>query len=160
MAQPPTQTPGPAPAPEQPHPDIREVVKRVTDLFHRIGTEKMPTTVIPAGNKNTSRAASLYFISGMLVQLANARFKACTAEAHEAGILGSDDDYIEGRTVNTWTCPDFSITAKKSAPRNLLDKDLLLENLTEMVGSKKAADVIKRSMKKGKGAVTITTAMK
>lgn len=152
---------GSTPSVPAPHPpSIQEVSQRITDTFQKIGTERMPTTVIPAGNKNTSRIAGLYFVADQLRSLANTRFKECEVEAREAGILGDPKEYVEGKAVTTWSSTDFTIVAKQSKPRNLLDKDRLLAELIKHVGEKKAHDILKAAMKKGKGATTIFTAMK
>ena len=150
--------------------DIRKVKECVEYLFNALGKAgkvdvdgkkvDFSGTVIPAGNKNTSEAASEFFVADLLRKAAEERFKKAKKEAEEQGILGSEESYVEGETVMAWNSPDFTINVKKGKPSEMIDREAITAAINEALPKEKAAAVLKAGMKPRKGTTTITTAMK
>ena len=142
--------------------DIRAVVKAIEDHFTKIGTDKLPTTKIPAGTRNNSPEAMEFFVADILRKLANTRFEEAKKKAVESGVFGVDTDYIVGDAVITWSAPaaPFMVSVKLGKSGEMLDKDKMLAALIEALGEEKGRALLAKGMKERKGPVTIVTSIK
>lgn len=143
-------------------PSAREALKKVEEAFAKIGTDKMPTTLVPSGSKNTSEAAAEYATAKHLAQLAAERLKAAEARAYAEGVLRNRDELEEGMATVVWTSGSFDVTQKRARNGLQLDKDKLLETLSNApgIGAARAGRLIADSQSLRQGAVTITVALK
>lgn len=140
--------------------DIREVKARIEEVFHAVGTDKLPGTVIPKGSKNNSTEAAEYALASHLRNLANDRFKAATEAAEKAGVFGDEADYVEGSTVMVYSDPNLSVNVKLGKPAKIINKGQLEEAVYEILGQKKGDELMERAMKARAPTKTIIVSMK
>lgn len=152
-------TPAPAETPEE-RLSALDVRNSIEDILVRIGTEEIPETVMPAGNKNTSPIAAKYAVAKTIKGWADRNFKDVEAEARTQGILGDEDMYREGLTTVVWQSPAFDITVKRAKGSTTLDKDRLQEELLKRMSQASLLEVMEEASKPRKGATTIDVAFK
>lgn len=142
--------------------DVRAVIKAIEDQFKKIGTEKLPSTVLPSGNRNNSPEAHEFYVADALRKLADARYKAAKEAADASGVFGHEKDYIVGDAIITWTTPGaaFMISVRKGKDTEMVDKTLMTDALVKHCGDEKGRKVLAEGMKPRKGPTTIITAMK
>lgn len=136
------------PASEEEASSIREAIKNVSDAFFAIGSEAMPTTVLPrAKNRNNAEEAAEFVLSKRLAELANDRLKKAEEAAERAGIFGKPEDYEEGSTVQTWQSPHYSVGVKLGKESKMINKDLVEATFLENFGSEKTGNLLEACMK-------------
>lgn len=121
-----------------PSPDtsIRDIRTRIEDVFNGLGTDALPGTIIPAGNRNNSREAAEFVISDILVKLATTRSKNAKEAAEKAGVFGNPEEYVAGETVMVFSDPNFSINIKKGRPSKMIKRELVEAAAVEYLGRK------------------------
>lgn len=129
-------------------------------LFKQIGTDALPDTVIDAGKKNTAPVAVRFAIAEQGRSYWNKEFEEAKKAAKEAGILGSDDDYVTGETRVVASFSSFDITAKKANASEVVDKTALMNALNKHASASVREKVLSECIKERKGAVTISVALK
>lgn len=119
-------------------------------------TESVTLPAINAGNKNTAPIAAKFLIAEQMRSFANKNYDVVKAEAKEAGILGTDEDYIEGelRTVSSFA--GFDITAKKAAATQMPDSAAVRNVISKYVPANKRDQALQEAFKERKGTVTIS----
>jgi len=138
-----------------------EARNAMEDIFKRIGTDEFPETILPAGNKNTAAEAREFATAQALKKMADSRFKEAEEKARALGILGSEDEYVEGQTRIVYSTPSFDITAKRNKGSKQLDKDLLQAALAEHgISAAKLLEIMTSASKPRKGATQIEVALK
>lgn len=114
----------------------------------------------PESSSNTFGAAYELFVASELRSAANKRYDAAKAAANEAGVI-DEDKTIEGSEVATHVNKYFDVTMKRAASSTTLDKTMLKNELAKAgVKASVIEEVIKRSSKPRKGAVTIGFTLK
>lgn len=122
---------------------IREVQARVEDAFFALGTNKLPGTIIPVGQKNNAPEAAEYVMADMLSKLASERLKKAQEAAEKAGVFGDPTDYVTGGTVMVFSDPNFSINVKRGKPSKMLKRDKVEAAASEFLG-KKASEFLEQ----------------
>lgn len=130
---------------------IREVRARIEEAFNALGTDQLPGTIIPAGQKNNAAEAAEFVIADMLSKLASERLKKASEAAEKTGVFGSSADYVIGDTVMVYSDPNFSINVKMGKPSKLVKRELVEANAIEYLG-KRASEFIDKC--KGERAAT------
>jgi hypothetical protein len=115
---------------------IREIRSRIEEAFNALGTESLPGTIIPAGQKNNAPEAAAFVIADMLSKLATDRLKKASEAAEKAGVFGSSDDYVIGDTVMVFSDPNFSINVKMGKPGEMLGREQVEAAALEYLGKK------------------------
>lgn len=114
----------------------------------------------PESNLNNFGVAYELFVSNELRSAAAKRYDAAKAAAFDAGIV-DESEIVEGAEIATWKSKYFDVTMKQAAGSSTLDRTLLWNNLMKLgFDEKNAQDLIARSSKPRKGAVTIGYTLK
>lgn len=146
--------------PQEEDHNIRAVKERIDALFSAIGTEAMPETVFPSGNRNNSTEAAEYAIADVLLKLAKNRHKSATEKGQAAGIFGDEKDYVANETVIVWQSPSFSINVKKGQPSKMIGKEETEAAILKAVGPKRCAEIMQECMKERAATKQIIVSMK
>lgn len=115
---------------------------------------------IEAGSKNTAPLAARFLIAEQSRSFWNKQYDEIKKEAREAGILGADEDYVEGETVVTSSFTGFDITAKKAAGSEYADTTATKNVINKYVPAGKREQALAECIKSRKGAVTIAVSIK
>jgi hypothetical protein len=139
--------------------NIREVRTRIEDVFKALGTDDLPGTLIPFGQRNNSREAAEYVISDLLEKLATTRKKAASEAAEKAGVFGDPTTYVEGDTVMVFSDPNFSINVKMGRPSKMLGREEVELAASKYLG-KKADEFLEECQKPRAATKQIIVSMK
>ena len=125
------------------------IQKALSNIGKRNGTAP------PESKRNSFAQAWEFFVARELKGAVEKRYKAAEAVARDAGVLGEEEDYVEGGVVITHSNEYFEIAMKKAQGGTTLDKTMLMNNLARM-GWKadRIEELISKSSKPRKGAVT------
>jgi hypothetical protein len=115
---------------------IREVRARVEEAFFALGTEALPGTLIPVGQRNNAPQAAEFVIADMLAKLAASRLKSASEAAEKAGVFGDPSEYVIGDTVMVYSDPNFSINVKRGKPSKMLKRELVEQAAAKHLGKK------------------------
>jgi hypothetical protein len=139
--------------------NIREVRTRIEDVFAALGTEALPGTVIPFGQRNNSKEAADFVIADLLEKLASKRKKLAHELAEKAGVFGEPSEYVEGDTVMVFSDPNFSINVKMGTPGKMLGREEVEAAAVKYLG-KKAPEFLDECMKPRAATKQIIVSMK
>lgn len=138
---------------------IRTVMATVEEGFNAFGTEALPGTVVPCGQRNNTAEAAEYVLANKLVKLATDRLKKATEAAEKAGVFGDSSMYVEGDSVMVFSDPNFTISVKMGKPSKLINREAVEEAAAELLG-KKAEEFLLRCYKPRKATSQIIVSMK
>lgn len=130
--------------------NIREVRTHIEDVFTGIGTDSLPGTLIPFGQRNNSKEAADFVMADLLEKLATERLKAAKEAAEKAGVFGNPDDYVLGDTVMVFSDPNFSINIKMGRPSRMIGREEVEAAAVKHLGKK--ADEFLDECKKDRAA--------
>jgi hypothetical protein len=144
-----------------PTPDvsIREVLARIEDVFTSLGSDKLPGTIIPAGQRNNAKEAAEYVLADKLKKLAEARHKKASEAAEKAGVFGDKADYVLGDTVMVFSDPNFSINVKMGNPSLMLKREKVEAAAATYLG-KKASEFLEECQGERAATKQIIVSMK
>lgn len=145
--------------PTEDNSNIREVMATIEEAFNSLGTEKLPGTVIPTGQKNNAKEAAEAVIADRLVKLATDRHKKAMEAAEKAGVFGEPSSYIIGDTVMVFSDPNFSINVKMGRPSEMVGRKEVEAAAAEYLG-KKASEFLDRCKKPRAATKQIIFSMK
>lgn len=139
--------------------NIREVRARIEEAFNGLGTDKLPGTILPVGQKNNATEAAEFVIADMLSKLASTRLKAAAEAAEKAGVFGDPETYVQGDTVMVFSDPNFSINIKMGKSSKMMGREEVEAAASEFLG-KKASEFLERCMKPRAATKQIIVSMK
>jgi hypothetical protein len=139
--------------------NIREVRTRIEDVFAALGTEALPGTVIPFGQRNNAKEAADYVIAELLEKLATKRKKLAAELAEKAGVFGDPASYVEGDTVMVFSDPNFSINVKMGTPGTMIGREEVEAAANKYLG-KKASEFLDECMKPRAATKQVIVSMK
>jgi hypothetical protein len=141
------------------HPSVRDIKDRVEGLFKSIGTDALPETVFPHGNKNNGIEAAEFVVAEQLKKLAEARYDSAKAEAKAKGCFGDETNYIPGETIEVYRTGSFTFSVQRNKDSNMIDRKLVEELLRE-VAPTKWQELLKRCEKPKDGATRFIVALR
>jgi len=160
------------PSPTQPEPEsiaaeiiapteanIRTVLARVEEAFTALGTEQLPGTIIPVGQRNNASEAGEFVLAERLSKLAAERLKKATEAAEKAGVFGDKTEYVNGETILVFSDPNFSINVKMGKPSRMINREQVEDAAHTFLG-KKASEFLDQCFKPRAATKTIIVAMK
>jgi hypothetical protein len=115
---------------------------------------------VNAGQKNTSDIAARFLIAEQVRSAANKNYDNVKKEARDAGILGTEEDYLEGETCTVSSFSGFDITARKSAASEMADTTAVKNVVSKYVPAAKRDQALAECIKERKGAVTISVVVR
>lgn len=115
---------------------IREVRQRIAEAFAALGTNQLPGTIIPAGQRNNAQEAAEFVVADVLAKLAADRQKKASEAADKAGVFGDPAEYVIGDTVMVYSDPNFSINVKMGKPSKMLDRKAVEAAAAKYLGKK------------------------
>lgn len=139
--------------------NIRAVMARIEEAFNAFGTDQLPGTIIPVGQRNNAREAGEYVLAERLSKLAAERLKNAAEAAEKAGVFGDSADYINGETVLVFSDPNFTISVKKGKPSKTINRELVETNASEFLG-KRASEFLELCFKPRAAMQQIIVSMK
>lgn len=141
--------------------DIRKTFAAIDAVFNGLGTDNAPETKLPVSpHRNNADVVADYVLAEHLKKMAEDRFKQAKERAEKTGVFGSEEDYIEGQTVQVWQSPHYSLLVKKGKASTMIDKDKVLEVLMRRLGHDKAQEAFEECMKPRAGAQSIIVSIK
>jgi hypothetical protein len=138
---------------------IRTVLARVEEAFFAMGTDKLPGTIIPVGQKNNAAEAAEFVIADRLAKLAATRLKNASEAAEKAGVFGDKSEYVEGETVMVFSDPNFTISMKMGRPSKTINREKVEEAAAEFL-PKRSGEFLERCFKDRAATKTIIVSMK
>lgn len=144
---------------EPDHPSVRDIKDRVEGLFRSIGTDSLPDTMFPTGNRNNGVQAAEFVVAEQLKKLAEKRYETAKAEAKGAGCFGDEDAYIPGETIEVYRTPNFTFSVQRNNDSNMIDRKQV-EDLLREVAPNKWQELMKRCEKPKAGATRFIVALR
>lgn len=138
---------------------IRSVRQTIEEAFNALGTDQLPGSVIPTGQKNNSREAADFVVAHLLDKLASERLKKASEAAEKAGVFGDKENYITGDTVMVYNDPNFSISVKMGKPSRMIGREEVEAAAVKYLG-KKADDFLDECKKDRSATKQIIVSMK
>lgn len=137
----------------------------MSDILHRRAAINKSFSAIgvkngsapPDSKLNTFAPLYEFFVADALRSMANKRYDA--AKENLASVVDLNK-IKEGAQVRLVATEHFDIDARQNVATTTLDRTMLKNELTKRYGSKVADDIITKSSKPKKGAVTISCTMK
>lgn len=141
------------------HPSVRDIKDRVEGLFKSIGTEALPDTVFPPGQKNNGVEAAEFVVAEQLKKLAEKRYDTAKANGIAVGCFGDKDKYVAGETVEVYRTPNYTFSVQKNNDSNMISREAVEELLREMAPTK-WQELLKRCEKPKAGATRFIVALR
>jgi hypothetical protein len=140
-------------------PSVRDIKDRVEGMFKAIGTDALPETLFPAGNKNNGIEAREFVVAEQLKKLAESRYEDAKANAKAVGCFGDDSKYIPGETIEVYRTANFTFSVQRNKDSNMIDRKQVEELLREIAPTK-WPELMKRCEKPKAGATRFIVALR
>ena len=137
---------------------MMHVIGNLAKSFNKIGTAN--GTARPQSDDNRFGLAFEYYIADRLASIAGKRKEQAKAACKSAGLLGDEDTFKPGNTVQVYDNEHLTINAKTANPANRIDPTELQNVLIRELGEVKALKLIMAATKQNKAAVTYEFAIK
>lgn len=136
-----------------------ELKAAIQKSLSRIG--KSNGSAPPESSSNTFGPAYELFVASEIRSAANKRYEKAKEAAFAAGVI-DEEACVEGAEIATHNNEYFDVTMKKASASSTLDKTMLRNHLMKEfnLDDKTADQVIAKSSKPKKGAVTIGFTLK
>ena len=145
--------------PDAEQPSVRDIKDRVEGLFRSIGTDALPETLFPPGNRNNGPQAAEFVVAEQLKKLAEKRYEIAKAEADAAGCFGDKDKYVSGETIEVYRTGSFTFSVQKNQDSKMIDRKAVEEVMRDYFPNK-WKEIMERVEKPKAGATRFIVALR